>query len=176
MSKKTIIWTFKKISEIDIQDDNFFLQDAKKIITATPIIKETRTKKNSEHYTGTIHSVKGQTHSATLYLETYYKKNYESFVLKEFFEGKNCVDITNSIKDEIDKIEIEITKLKSGHGEKTRKAKIKTLQAKIVLIERYAKMMYVGFSRPQHLLCFAIDESRFNQLKIDTSLWDVINV
>ncbi|EQB3318049.1 UvrD-helicase domain-containing protein [Klebsiella variicola] len=176
MSKKTIIWIFKKISEIDIHDDNFFLQDAKTIITATPIIKETRTKRNSEHYTGTIHSVKGQTHSATLYLETYFKKNYESFVLNEFFEGRNCVDIINSIKDEIDKIEIEITKLKNGYGEKTRKAKIKTLQAKIVLIERYAKMMYVGFSRPQHLLCFAIDESRCNQLQIDTTLWDVINV
>lgn len=148
----------------------------KKIITATPIIKETRTKKNSEHYTGTIHSVKGQTHSATLYLETYFKKNYESFVLKEFFEGRNCIDIINNIKDEIDKIEIEITKLKNGYGEKTRKAKIKALQAKIVLIERYAKMMYVGFSRPQHLLCFAIDESRCNQLRIDTTLWDVINV
>lgn len=176
MSKKTIIWTFNKISEIDIHDDNFFLQDAKKIITATPVIKEIPTKENSEHYTGTIHSVKGQTHSSTLYLETYFKKNYESFVLKEFFEGRNCADIISSIKDEINKIEIEITKLKNGYGEKTRKAKIKTLQAKMALIERYAKMMYVGFSRPQHLLCFAIDESRYNQLKIDTTSWDVINV
>ncbi|TBM01067.1 hypothetical protein EYY93_09620 [Hafnia paralvei] len=176
MSKRIIIWIFKKFSKIDINDANFFLQETKKIITATPNIKDAHTNKSSEHYTGTIHSVKGQTHSATLYLETYFKKNYESSVLKEFFEGKSCIDIINSIRDDINNIEIEITKLKNGYGEKTRKAKIKTLQVRMALVERYAKMMYVGFSRPQHLLCFAIDESRYNQLQIDTTLWDVINV
>lgn len=58
---------------------------------------------------------------------------------------------------------------------KQEKKIIKTLQAKTALIERYAKMMYVGFSRPHRLLCFAIDESRYNQLQIDTTLWDAIN-
>ncbi len=35
----------------------------------------------------TVHSVKGETHAATLYLETFYKKYYESERLKEQFKG-----------------------------------------------------------------------------------------
>lgn len=35
----------------------------------------------------TVHSVKGETHAATLYLETYYNKYYESERLKEQFKG-----------------------------------------------------------------------------------------
>jgi DNA helicase-2/ATP-dependent DNA helicase PcrA len=36
---------------------------------------------------GTIHSIKGETHSATLYLETFYCGDYESNRLKEYFKG-----------------------------------------------------------------------------------------
>ncbi|MFH1776874.1 MAG: hypothetical protein ABH952_04870 [Candidatus Omnitrophota bacterium] len=36
---------------------------------------------------GTIHSIKGETHTATLYLETYYQGDYESNRLKEHFKG-----------------------------------------------------------------------------------------
>lgn len=35
----------------------------------------------------TVHSVKGETHAATLYLETFYNKHYESERLKEQFRG-----------------------------------------------------------------------------------------
>jgi len=37
---------------------------------------------------GTVHSVKGQTHTATLYLETYYDKKVDSQRLIEFLKGK----------------------------------------------------------------------------------------
>ena len=37
----------------------------------------------------TIHAVKGQTHTATLYLETFYQKKYESNRLLEQFKGNN---------------------------------------------------------------------------------------
>ena len=37
----------------------------------------------------TIHAVKGQTHTATLYLETYYYQKYESERLKEQFKGNS---------------------------------------------------------------------------------------
>lgn len=40
----------------------------------------------------TIHSVKGQTHTATLYLETFYEKKYESERLAEQFKGNNFND------------------------------------------------------------------------------------
>lgn len=36
---------------------------------------------------GTIHSIKGETHTATLYLETFYYGDYESNRLKEHFKG-----------------------------------------------------------------------------------------
>ena len=36
----------------------------------------------------TIHSVKGETHIATLYLETYYDKQHEGDRLKKQLEGK----------------------------------------------------------------------------------------
>jgi len=36
---------------------------------------------------GTIHSIKGETHTATLYMETFYQGKYESQRLKEFFKG-----------------------------------------------------------------------------------------
>lgn len=39
-------------------------------------------------YLGTIHSAKGQTHTATLLMETYYKQGYESTRLKKSFLGK----------------------------------------------------------------------------------------
>ncbi len=37
----------------------------------------------------TIHAVKGQTHTATLYLETYYQRKYESERLREQFKGNS---------------------------------------------------------------------------------------
>ena len=49
---------------------------------------------------GTIHSIKGETHTATLYLESYYQqdgrgknaKSYESQRLKEQFAGQSISD------------------------------------------------------------------------------------
>jgi len=38
---------------------------------------------------GTVHSAKGQTHTATLYLETYYQGKYESEYLKDAISGNN---------------------------------------------------------------------------------------
>ena len=41
-----------------------------------------------------------------------------------------------------------------------------------------ARMAYVGFSRPTHLLCFAINNVRAKNLidKIDKTEWDVIEI
>ena len=37
-------------------------------------------------------------------------------------------------------------------------------------------MLYVGFSRPTHLLAFAVEESRFKNLKVDKDTWNISNV
>lgn len=79
---------------------------------------------------GTVHSVKGQTHTATLYLETSYQfdggKSYESQRLCEQFKANN---------------------LDGTEGKR---------------VKQSAKMAYVGFSRPTHLLCLGIHKDRFD--------------
>src|SRR5690606_2499328 len=83
-----------------------------------------------------VHAVKGQTHCATLYLESYFQqdgngenaKSYESQRLKDHFLG---------------------TQIRSTVGDR---------------IKQSAKMAYVGFSRPTDLLCIAIHKNRFDNL------------
>lgn len=98
----------------------------------------------------TVHSVKGQTHTATLYLETYFHqdgqgtsaKSYESQRLSSLF----------------------LRNFLSGTEGKR--------------VKQSAKMAYVGFSRPTHLLCFAVHKDRFDQYLtgIDTSAWEIVRI
>ncbi len=94
----------------------------------------------------TIHSVKGQTHTATLYMECFFSQgqgNFESERLANQFKGRPV-----------------------------------TTRRPLNVVLQSAKMAYVGFSRPTHLLCVAIHESRFQEklLGISTDLWDIIAV
>jgi DNA helicase-2/ATP-dependent DNA helicase PcrA len=86
----------------------------------------------------TVHSVKGQTHCATMYVETSYF-DYETKKTK--------------IRDVL---------LKKNHnfiiGEKNKGTKTKPGGEKDARGKQALKMMYVGFSRPTHLLCFAVLE------------------
>jgi DNA helicase II / ATP-dependent DNA helicase PcrA len=93
----------------------------------------------------TVHSVKGQTHTATLYLETFYKKgggSYESERLANQIKGKVFTKSNTEV------------------------------------INQSVKMLYVGFSRPTHLLCFAVHKSRFDShlRNIDRDIWEVLEV
>lgn len=94
----------------------------------------------------TIHSVKGQTHTATLYMETFFEKgldNHESGRLAGQFLGSPFSQ------------------------ENTSEVQFKS-----------AKMSYVGFSRPTHLLCFAVHKERFNKYltEIDRNIWEIIEI
>lgn len=97
---------------------------------------------------GTVHSVKGETHTATLYLESYYEKDgrgqnaksYESQRLKDQFERKE---------------------MGSGAGKRTRQS---------------ARMVYVGFSRPTHLLCFAVHRDRFDEKLFRNKGWEIVRI
>lgn len=73
-----------------------------------------------------VHAVKGQTHCATMYIESYFH-NYElnKRKIKECIQGKE-------------------------HNIQKEKNISQAVQA--------LKMMYVGFSRPTHLLCFVVLE------------------
>lgn len=86
---------------------------------------------------GTVHSVKGMTHCATMYVETSYNNKYESEYMiddKTTGRGKNKVwTVTSPFL-------------------------MHDLQPKNKNAAMAKRMLYVGFSRPTHLLCFASDK------------------
>ena len=86
---------------------------------------------------GTVHSVKGMTHCATMYVETSYKNKYESqHMIEETAtgRGKNKVKIVTS------------------------PFLMQDLQPKNKNAAMAKRMLYVGFSRPTHLLCYASEK------------------
>lgn len=95
----------------------------------------------------TVHSSKGQTHTATLYLETYYyvdgkginAKSYESQRLAQQFKN-NPMSETAGVR-----------------------------------VKHSARMVYVGISRPTHLLCFAVHKDRFERYlnDLDETVWKI---
>jgi len=97
-----------------------------------------------------VHAVKGQTHCATLYLESYFHKDgrganaksYESQRLQNQFLG---------------------TQILSTVGNR---------------VKQSTKMAYVGFSRPTDLLCVAVHRDRFDSFlsEIDKDVWKIIEV
>lgn len=89
---------------------------------------------------GTVHSAKGETHIATLYLETFYKGKSESERLSDYFCGRSRNSSSNNTEKES------------------------------------LKIAYVAMSRPTHLLCFAIERSRFERIKSDISGWTIVEL
>lgn len=97
------------------------------VIQATTINRNIYNEDGFDVEVSTVHRAKGETHTATLYLETFYHAGYESERLVEQFKSNTFTD--------------------------ARKYHIQS-----------AKMAYVGFSRPTHLLCFAVHEDRVGDL------------
>jgi len=96
-----------------------------------------------------VHSVKGQTHCATLYIESYFNRgygNYESERLRNQFLS------TQSVSETL--------------------ATVANSQDKI---KQSAKMAFVGFSRPTNLLCVAIHQKRFDEMlsEINVNEWEI---
>ncbi|MFB9052480.1 UvrD-helicase domain-containing protein [Formosa undariae] len=97
-----------------------------------------------------VHAVKGQTHCASLYLESYYHqdgrgvnaKSYESQRLQNQFLGAQIL---------------------STVGKRVKES---------------TKMAYVGFSRPTDLLCVAVHRDRFDSFlsEIDRDVWEIIEI
>ncbi len=93
----------------------------------------------------TVHNAKGQTHTATLYLESFYQTragggNYESERLAAPLKG-------------------------GALGTDAHKFAIQSM-----------RMAYVGFSRPTHLLGFAVHKDRFDThlADLDSKIWKII--
>lgn len=81
-------------------------------------------------YVDTVHGVKGETHCATLYLETFFQADG-----KKSFESQRLIDQLLGIQ------------ILPTAGRRTQQS---------------AKIVYVGFSRPTHLLCVAIRADRIS--------------
>ncbi len=106
--------------------------------------------KNGIHIdVATVHAVKGQTHTSTLYMESFYQINVGG---KGQYESSRVAD------------QLQGNALGSDAHE---------------YIKQSLKMTYVGFSRATHLLGFAIHKSRFDALysgKPNLDRWKVIMV
>jgi DNA helicase II / ATP-dependent DNA helicase PcrA len=99
---------------------------------------------------GSVHSVKGRTHTATLYLESYFQKDGKGAKAKSY-ESQRLAD------------QFLMSALTGKEG---------------LRVKQSAKMVYVGFSRPTHLLAFAVHRDRFTQYlrDLDLSTWQIIGV
>ena len=90
---------------------------------------------------GSVHSAKGQTHCATMYVETPYKKyetEYLFRVKKHAAKKRGVIYYPNPLFQE------EVTN-------------------NLVTTKSVMHMMYVGFSRPTHLLCYAVVKDNWNE-------------
>ncbi len=98
----------------------------------------------------TVHSVKGQTHTATLYMETYFHQDGHGVAAKSYESQRLSRQF-----------------LMEGLAGTERKR-----------IKQSARMVYVGFSRPTHLLCFAVHKDRFHQYLsgLDSTVWEIIKI
>ena len=85
----------------------------------------------------TVHSVKGMTHCATMYVETSYKNKYES---EYMIEDKTTGRGRNKVRTVASPFLMQDLQ---PNGNNAAMAK---------------RMLYVGFSRPTHLLCYASEK------------------
>lgn len=105
---------------------------------------------------GSVHSVKGQTHCATMYVETFYKKYETEHVLKKRKPTKrnpNKYEPSPLFQEEAD-FSKEVTRMSA------------------------MRMMYVGFSRPTHLLCYAVMKENWDAEMIERMKklgWEIID-
>lgn len=97
-----------------------------------------------------VHAVKGQTHCATLYLESYFHKDGNGANAKSYESQRLARQILG-------------TQIESTVGNR---------------VKQSAKMTYVGFSRPTDLLCVAVQKDRFDNFlsEIDREVWELIEV
>jgi len=107
---------------------------------------------------GTVHSVKGQTHCATMYVETsFYKYETEHLMVK----AKNATK----------------TKEAQYYNNPLFQEEHNYKDAGCSRAKQSMKMMYVGFSRPTHLLCFAVLKDNLNKIEtLRDKGWEIVDI
>lgn len=169
------IITLKNYEEIFIEFSDYVTNDLIDIISDFKVLKSTdfikrpfdfivsdlQIKNNQEQNQleiklGSVHSVKGQTHCATMYVETDYyfcETSKLNVMIESGTKNKEPVYGNNPLFFQEQNFS-HLGKVRSNE----------TL-----------KMMYVGFSRPTHLLCFAVRKLNVGKdiQKYKNSGWDV---
>ncbi|VDN49248.1 DNA helicase [Petrocella atlantisensis] len=116
---------------------------------------------------GTVHSVKGETHDITFFLESYYDGKFESDILEKCISGKASVaELLRAENECIKTLEKEIAEIiESGkdRGIKTRIDKIRKHQTQIGRIQQYSKLVYVALSRARGIIGYGISEKQFEK-------------
>lgn len=97
-----------------------------------------------------VHAVKGQTHCATLYLESYFQKDGNGATAKSYESQRLAQQFLGNL-------------MQSNVGDR---------------VKQSSKMVYVGFSRPTDLLCVAIHKDRFDSAlsEINRDEWEITTV
>lgn len=90
---------------------------------------------------GTVHSAKGMTHCATMYVETAYRNKYES---------QYMFDVVQTGRGNKKVVSYRSPFLKQDFNTDT------------PVRSMVKRLLYVGFSRPTHLLCYASNQSIWN--------------
>lgn len=147
--KDFILTEFKEWFDLGINEEtaSFIGENFVPFIQSEPIRISESDDYDIEIEINTVHSAKGQTHCATMYVETYYHE-YETKKTK----------IENCLKKELHNFQI---------GDETNKRGKEAL-----------KMMYVGFSRPTHLLCYAmLKENLTGEIKeFEDAGWEIVEI
>lgn len=130
---------------------------------------------------GTVHSVKGETHDVTLFLESYYNDKYESDILFEVLCGQ--ASVSQIIVKEMQKIstfEDEISKILGAgkdRGIKTRNNSIEKCKRTIKNIHQYSKLIYVALTRAKSIVGYGISKEKYDKYfveKVNPDIWDIV--
>jgi len=142
-----------------IEDTNEFIGEQFEKIEITLPQNEDINPNDIKIDVGTVHSAKGQTHCATMYVETSYH-DYETNKLKVVAQ-----------RETVRKAEVILPNPLLGQEHAYRIDKDKRAKESM-------KMMYVGFSRPTHLLCFAVlkDNMTYNYNEYENAGWRIIDL
>lgn len=98
------------------------------------MVKSPETGTFSDITIGSVHSVKGQTHCATMYVETSFNGYETEHLIKKRNPTKRNPNnmFPSPLFQEIHQFQGQVTRISA------------------------MRMIYVGFSRPTHLLCYAV--------------------
>lgn len=97
-----------------------------------------------------VHAVKGQTHTATLYFESAYNSDGKGATAKCYESQRLAPQFLGQSFEASPKVRVQ----------------------------QSAKMVYVGFSRPTHLLCFAVHKQRFDAglSAVAGKTWEIVEL